>query len=265
MIKEAENSQRIRDFLYTCLLNTEEKNVEKKEVEEWVSTLFKDEKDKLFEVSKADSLIGVFHCTIWETTLHLNFVYYTQDVYEIFFEEIFSFLKGKYKGYSLEYLFHEGEEQVKIFQSMNAELNVLSHILEWSPYLSHKTIEESKYSLSLYDESYTALFKKLKMSSYLENLEDKHLFIATKKHKPIGFISISIEKDTIYIDELKVLPKYQAKGVKEFLIQSVSKKYAGFEIYVIVSHYDEEEIQFYQSLGFEMNQKSTLIQATLVL
>ncbi|MDE6047293.1 MAG: hypothetical protein K2F56_01555, partial [Anaeroplasmataceae bacterium] len=74
---------------------------------------------------------------------------------------------------------------------------------------------------------------------------------------------VSIVEDEIYIEQLKTLPKYISKGVKELLVKEIIKQFQEYQIVVLVSPYEEEEISFYRSIGFEINDDRTMLIATI--
>ncbi|MDE6660769.1 MAG: hypothetical protein K2J93_02960, partial [Anaeroplasmataceae bacterium] len=135
--------------------------------------------------------------------------------------------------------------------------------LDYNGYHPISASIENKFTVVPFEEKYESIFKKLK--SKISKEEDSIIYTILKKHKPIGYMILSIEeKDTIYIEEIQILPKYE-KDIKTLCIKSILKNYSGYDISVIVSYTDDEERKFYESVGFEINPQRIFLEATITL
>ncbi|MDE6661678.1 MAG: hypothetical protein K2J93_07630, partial [Anaeroplasmataceae bacterium] len=132
MICAAKNSQALLEFFQSYFSKIEE-NVDYKEIEEWKNTLFEDDNTYLFEVVQNECIIGVFHCTIWEDTIHLNFVYCIDQYMGPVYNEMYIYLKENYKEATLEYLFYEHEQSIKRFLEANHfHIRTISYDLDYN-------------------------------------------------------------------------------------------------------------------------------------
>lgn len=88
------------------------------------------------------------------------------------------------------------------------------------------------------------------------------VYVVFNKRKPIGYIEISLfEDDHVYIEHFNILPKYDKIEVALKLLHHISNLYFDNAIDVILSAYDDEKIEWYKALGFEMEEDKTLIEA----
>lgn len=257
----AKDSPALLDFFHSYFFKVE--SVNSKELEEWKNSLFEEGNTCLFEVYQNETILGVFHCTIWEDTIHLDFVYCEDHYIDSVYNEVYSYLKANYKGSTLEYLFYEHEVNIKRFLETNHfQMNIISYDLDYKGYHPIAVSKETKYTVVPFEEKYGSIFKKLKSQI---SQEKTFTYVILNKHKPIGYIILSKEeKNTIYIEEIRILSKYE-KDVKAFCIKSILNNYPGYDISVILSYTDEEEIEFYESVGFEINPKRIFLEATILL
>ncbi|MDE6408052.1 MAG: GNAT family N-acetyltransferase [Anaeroplasmataceae bacterium] len=220
--------------------------------------LLEGEKSYVYGFWMDNNLIGLFGGDAYENYVSIDLLF---GIAKEKFEEVILFLKSKYAGSTLEYLLYNNEETTKsILNKLHANIEISHHAMEWNPF--HKTTSISLNSISIckYNEKYAKLFKKLTTD---KKLDLEMVYVAVKAKKPIGYIEASIVEDEIYIEELKALPKYISKGVKELLVKEIIKQFQEYQIVVLVSHYEEEEINFYRSIGFEINDDRTMLIATI--
>ena len=264
MIQLVENIEEAATLAHSYLNHQLHENIGMDAVYEMIEYAVKEPDSYCYGIYNQNKITGLFTLSVYE---HLS-MFDNQSIildYAYFFEaetlqEMLLFLKEKYKGYTMNVTFFKKEElALKFFEQSSATLEPLNHFMVYSPYLSNPSVEERSISIVSYEQKYDKLFKKLKAKA------SKNTFVALYKRKPVGFINLDPTNETVYIDDLMVLPKYESKGIKNQLVEYTLKKYSGYEILVIVSCCSDEEIEFYKKLGFEIDDKNTSIDVTLTL
>jgi len=78
-------------------------------------------------------------------------------------------------------------------------------------------------------------------------------FLMEDKKKVVGYVSIDIRKNSIYIADLYIIPKYRKKGIAtKFVkhIQNLRKKLNKRYLRVDVRRKDKPAVKLYKKLGF---------------
>lgn len=264
MIQLVENIEEAAALAHSYLNHQLHENIGLDAVYKMVEYAVEEPDSYCYGIYNQEKIIGLFTLSVYEhlsmfdnQSIILDYAYCFE---EETLQEMLLFLKEKYKDYTMNVTFFKKEEQaLKFFEQSQATLEPLNHFMIYSPYMTNSSFEESSITVVPYETKQDKLFKKLKATA------SKDTFVALKKRKPVGFIKLDPSNETIYIDDLVVLPKYENKGIKKELVESIIKKYSSYEIMVIVSCYDEQEIEFYKKLGFEIDDKNTSIDVTLLL
>ncbi|MDE5856357.1 MAG: GNAT family N-acetyltransferase [Anaeroplasmataceae bacterium] len=228
------------------------------DADEVATSLLEGEKSYVYGFWKDNSLIGLFGGDAYENYVSIDLLFGTAKER---LEDVILFLKSKYTGSSLEYLLYNNEENTKsILNKLHADIEISHHAMEWNPFRKATSVTLNSISTCKYNEEYSKLFKKLTPE---KELDLEMVYVALKGKKPIGYIEVSIVEDEIYIEQLKSLTKYISKGVRELLVKEIIKQFQEYQIVVLVSPYEEEEIHFYRSIGFEINDNRTMLIATI--
>lgn len=228
------------------------------DADEVATSLLEGDNSYVYGFWKDNNLVGLFAGDAYENYVSIDLLFGTAKDR---LEEVILFLKSKYTGSSLEYLLYKNEENTKsILNKLHANIEISHHAMIWNPFYKTKSIALNSISICKYNEKYSKLFKKITPE---KELDLEMVYVALKGKKPIGYIEIFFVEDEIYIEELKTLPKYSSKGVKELLVKEITKQFQEYQIVVLLSPYEEEGIRFYTSLGFEINDDRTMLIATI--
>lgn len=123
---------------------------------------------------------------------------------------------------------------IKEYEKYNAhEILHLYHSVGWINYVNHPVMLENAYKNSL------------------------KIFGAYVGDILAGIIRVVGDGYSIvYIQDILVLPEYQHKGIGKALMNQVLETYRDVYQKVLITDYVEKNIQFYQSIGFQMDTES---------
>jgi ribosomal protein S18 acetylase RimI-like enzyme len=109
----------------------------------------------------------------------------------------------------------------------------------------------------------TAIFVKPKIHLPARNTQDildyfkkSTIYVAYKDSVPVGYIGCNeLEKNTLKIIELGVLPQFQGMGIGSILARYIIGKYSAYSIYLVTHPENAQALHLYQKLGFTITKR----------
>lgn len=78
--------------------------------------------------------------------------------------------------------------------------------------------------------------------------------IIEQQEEGIGYLEIENREDHIFLANIMILKQFQGKGIGKIILEDLMKHHA--EIHLEVLKVNKRAVQFYQNLGFEIEQES---------
>lgn len=78
--------------------------------------------------------------------------------------------------------------------------------------------------------------------------------IIEQQEEGIGYLEIENREDHIFLANIMILKQFQGKGIGKIILEDLMKHHA--EICLEVLKVNKRAVQFYQNLGFEIEQES---------
>lgn len=259
MIKKLVDIEKTSSFIFQYVTDVLHEQWSLNEIKEMLSEVLKNENCFIYEIYLLDELKGVAIGNASQTEVLIDFIYCNESM-AIY--ELLDFFKNQYQNCTITFYFHQNEEIFyRSFKEKKASLEPVCHSLTYNSYLIQTKNKQDLITFFKYEPKYHKIINKMKPKDKEMNLD--MTYVGLIKRKPIGYIEVSLfEDEHIYIEHFNILPKYEQNEIAVSFIQFISKLYINHPVDVIVSAYDDEKIEWYQSLGFEMEGDKTLIEAS---
>jgi ribosomal protein S18 acetylase RimI-like enzyme len=86
-----------------------------------------------------------------------------------------------------------------------------------------------------------------------EHFKKEHFQIIEWHEKGIGYLEIENRQDHIFLANIMILKQFQGKGIGKIILEDLMKHHS--EIHLEVLKVNKQAVQFYQNLGFEIEQE----------